>query len=199
MSRLGCAFMWHFQPEVHHVWMSDSPPCIVICIMLCEVKNVRGQLLSRVIKESLLPQMVCKMLCIATEICQLLHCWVKSHIWKGWNIYSLFTMVWRQIFFVTHMHIIYHTNACKMVVIVNNLEIMIKWKKTEKQKRKKRLKEENKRRAFFIDLHQKSFSSVQYIIKYSMFSVKNIQSYKNLVHSFIQCHQTHHICLVKHC
>jgi len=71
-------------------------------------------------------------------------------------------------------------------------------KKTEKQKRKKRLKEENKCRAFFIDLHQKSFSSVQYIIKYSMFSVKNIQSYKNLVHSFIQCHQTHHICLVKH-
>jgi len=30
--KLCCTVMWHFQPLVHHIWMSHSLPCI-ICIM----------------------------------------------------------------------------------------------------------------------------------------------------------------------
>jgi len=33
MSHSGRALMRHFQPRVHHIWMSHSLPCI-ICIML---------------------------------------------------------------------------------------------------------------------------------------------------------------------
>ena len=36
MSHSGCTLVWHFQPLVHHIWMSDSLQCI-ICIL-----SVRG-------------------------------------------------------------------------------------------------------------------------------------------------------------
>ena len=33
MLHSGCALVWHFQPRVGHIWMSNSLPCI-ICLML---------------------------------------------------------------------------------------------------------------------------------------------------------------------
>ena len=41
MSHLGCILVWHFQPRVHHIWMSHSLPCIIYILFACSLMDMQ--------------------------------------------------------------------------------------------------------------------------------------------------------------